>query len=244
MDTSLRGKTCLVTGASRGIGRACAVAFGEEGCSVAVNYVERDKEAQETCRLVEEAGGKALPFRTDVSRADQVRAMAGEIAEKLGPIAILFNNAGILRLRPTEDLTEADWDETLDVNLKSGFLVTQAVLPGMRKAKWGRIINMSSIAAYSGGRAGPHYAAAKAGMNGLTHFYASAYAAEGITVNGVAPGAIETEMLTKDLGVKTPVTLTGRFGRGSEVAEAVLGFARNGFITGQTLVISGGTYMN
>ena len=155
-------------------------------------FGERGKEAEETCRLVEEAGGRAVPFRADVSRSDEVIGMAGEVAKRLGPIAVLINNAGIARMIAPEDLTEADWDETLSVNLKSAFLRTQAVLPGMRSARWGRIVNVSSNAAFTGGRVGPHYAASKAGMNGLTHAYAASLAGEGITVNSVAPGSIRT----------------------------------------------------
>ncbi|MEE9255599.1 MAG: SDR family NAD(P)-dependent oxidoreductase [bacterium] len=243
MDFGIKEKTCLVTGASRGIGRACAVRLGGEGCKVAVNFREREKEAEETCRLVEEAGGRALPFRADVSRSDEVIGMTGEVAKRLGPIAVLINNAGIARMIAPEDLTEADWDETLSVNLKSAFLMTQAVLPGMRSARWGRIVNVSSNAAFTGGRVGPHYAASKAGMNGLTHAYAASLAGEGITVNSVAPGAIESEMILKDLAIKAPYNPVGRFGHVDEVAEAVLTFVRCGYITGQTLVVSGGIYM-
>jgi 3-oxoacyl-[acyl-carrier protein] reductase len=243
MDFGIKEKTCLVTGASRGIGRACAVRLGGEGCRVAVNFREREKEAEETCRLIEEAGGRALPFRADVSRPDEVAGLAGEVAKQLGPIAVLINNAGIARMIAPEDLTEADWDKTLSVNLKSAFLMTQAALPGMRSARWGRIVNVSSNAAFTGGRVGPHYAASKAGMNGLTHAYAASLAGEGITVNSVAPAAIESEMILKDLAIKEPYTPVGRFGHVDEVAEAVLTFVRCGYITGQTLVISGGIYM-
>ncbi len=243
MDFEVKGKTCLVTGASRGIGRACAIILGKEGCPVAVNYVQREKEAEETCRLIEEAGGRAIPIRADVSRSEQVEALVGEASEKLGSISVLVNNAGIAPMRPPEELTEAIWDETLMVNLKSAFLMTQAVLPGMRRAGWGRIVNISSNAAFTGGRVGPHYSASKAGMNGMTHSYASFYAKEGITVNSVAPASIATDMIANDLKIKEPYTPVPRFGHVDEVAETVLTFVRCGFITGQTLVINGGFYM-
>lgn len=237
-------KVCLVTGASRGIGRACAVALGKEGYAVAVNYRQREEEAREACRLVEEAGGAALHFRADVSRAEEVDALVAEVRGRLGPIAVLVNNAGIARKRNPDNVTEADWDETLTVNLKSAFLMTQAVLPDMRKARWGRIVNVSSNAAFSGGRTGPHYAASKAGMHGLTHSYAMFLAGDGITVNTLAPGIVETEMLTKDLGVTQANSPVGRLGRSEEIAEMLLAVVRCAYITGQTIVISGGMYMN
>ena len=244
MDFELAGKIGLVTGASRGIGRACAIGLAKEGCPVAVNYQFREKEAEETCRLIEKGGGSALPFRADVSRADQVEALVDGVREKLGPISILVNNAGIAPMRGPDEVTEDIWDQTLAVNLKSAFLMTQAVAPAMRRAGWGRIVNISSNAAITGGRVGPHYAASKAGMNGLTHSYAGFFAKDGVTVNSVAPAAIETEMIRKDLGLTAPCTPVDRFGHVDEVAEIVLTFVRCGFITGQTLVISGGIYMN
>lgn len=244
MDYELAGKTCLVTGASRGIGRACAIFLAKEGCPVAVNYRESEEGAAETCRTIEEAGGRALPFRADVSRAPEVEVLVASVKEKLGPIYVLVNNAGIAPMRAPDELTEEIWDETITVNLKSTFLVTQAVLPDMRAAGWGRIINVSSNAAFTGGRVGPHYASSKAGMNGLTHSYSSFYAKEGITVNSLAPAGIWTDMLENDLKLKKPYAPVPRFGHVDEVAEAAVMFARCGFITGQTLLINGGFYMS
>ncbi len=241
---SLQGRIALVTGASRGIGRACAVALAKEGATVAVNYRARAKEGGETCALIESAGGKAFPVQADVSEADEVDAMMEKIRAETGPVAILVNNAGIAIPRPeVGEITEADFDEVIKVNLKSAFLVTRAALPAMREAGWGRIVNISSNAAYTGGSVGPHYAASKAGMNGLTRGYASRLTKEGITVNAVAPGHIETDMITVDMGIKTPRTPIGRFGQPEEVADVVTAMIRNGFITGQTLVINGGIYM-
>lgn len=240
---SLQGRTALVTGASRGIGRGCAVALAKEGATVAVNYRAREKEARETCALIESVGGKAFPVQADVSKAGEVDAMMEKIGIEAGPVAILVNNAGIAIPRSLDELTEADFDEVIRVNLKSAFLVTQAALPAMREARWGRIVNISSNAAYTGGGVGPHYAASKAGMNGLTRGYASRLTKEGITVNAVAPGHIETDMLTGDMGIETPRTPIGRFGQPEEVADVVTAMIRNGYITGQTLVINGGIYM-
>ena len=239
---SLKDKIALVTGASRGIGRACAVALGQEGAVIAVNYRERENEAAESCRLIEAAGGRTFPVRADVSKAAEVAALLKKIAVDAGPVSVLVNNAGVSTKRSLDDVTEADFDEAVTVNLKSAFLLTQAALPAMREAGWGRIVNISSNAAFTGGGTGPHYAASKAGMNGLTHAYAALLAGEGITVNAVAPGVIETEMIANRYS--TPRAPVGRFGRAEEVAGAVVMFVRTSYITGQTLVISGGMYLN
>ena len=239
---SLKDKIALVTGASRGIGRACAVALGQEGAVIAVNYRERENEAAESCRLIEAAGGRAFPVRADVSKAAEVAALLKKIAVDAGPVSVLVNNAGVSTKRSLDDATEADFDEAVTVNLKSAFLLTQAALPAMREAGWGRIVNISSNAAFTGGGTGPHYAASKAGMTGLTHAYAALLAGEGITVNAVAPGVIETEMIANRYS--TPRAPVGRFGRAEEVAGAVVMFVRTSYITGQTLVISGGMHLN
>ncbi len=239
---SLKDKIALVTGASRGIGWACAVALGQEGAVIAVNYRERENEAAESCRLIEAAGGRTFPVRADVSKAAEVAALLKKIAVDAGPVSVLVNNAGVSTKRSLDDATEADFDEAVTVNLKSAFLLTQAALPAMRETGWGRIVNISSNAAFTGGGTGPHYAASKAGMTGLTHAYAALLAGEGITVNAVASGVIETEMIANRYS--TPRAPVGRFGRAEEVAGAVVMFVRTSYITGQTLVISGGMYLN
>ena len=241
---SIHGKTCIVTGASRGIGRGCAVALGSAGCRVAVNYRERADEAEETRREIEEAGGEAFTIQADVSVAGDVRRLVDETRERFGPVSILVNNAGIAIMKPFDELTEADWDATLNVNLKSAFLLTQAVLPDMREARWGRIVNVSSNAAFTGGRVGPHYAASKAGMHGLTHGYAAALVKEGVTVNSVAPALIDTDMTTQDLRTSTPNTPMERFGTVEETVDAVMMMIRNAFVTGQTLLVNGGNYFH
>jgi 3-oxoacyl-[acyl-carrier protein] reductase len=164
--------------------------------------------------------------------------------ERFGHIDILVNNAGIARPQPIEEITEQDWDDLLTANLKSCFLITQAVLPGMRVRGWGRIIYLSSVAAQVGGVIGPHYAASKAGMLGLTHFYAQRLAKEGITVNAIAPALVETEMVTSIPNVRPDRIPVGRFGAPEEVADVAVMLARNGYITGQTINVNGGWFMS
>lgn len=239
----LTGKIALITGASRGIGRGCAVALAEHGADIAVNYKAREDEAQKTCALVEALGRRAIPFQADVSVASDVNAMVRRVEAELGPIDILVNNAGIARRYPWDQIPEEGWDETFAVNLKSAYLVTQAVLPGMRAQKWGRIINIASGAAATGGIVGPYYAASKAGMLGLTHGYASFVMKEGITVNAVAPSLIWTDM-SQNHPVNPDVAIpVGRYGTISEVADVVVMLAKNGYITGQTIFVNGGRHM-
>ena len=238
----LRGKIALVTGASRGIGAGCAIALANLGGDVAVNYRSRSHEAEAVCTRIQELGRRAIPIRADVSQALAVREMVGEIERQLGVISILVNNAGIARQQAIEQITENDWDEIIDINLKSTFLVTQAVLPRMREQGWGRIINISSVAAQTGGVVGPHYAASKAGMIGLTHSLANLLAKEGITVNAVAPALIETDMVTTNAKAEPSRIPVGRFGSVDEVSSVVALLAANGYITGQTINVNGGWY--
>ncbi len=244
MLDDLNGKVALVTGASRGIGRAAAIALAAAGADVAVNYLAREPQARKTCAAIERLGRRAIPIRADVSRAPEVAGMVDVIEQDLGPVDILVNNAGIAEVKPLPDITEADWDEMIAVNLKSAFLVTQRVLPGMRARRWGRIINLSSGAAQTGGLTGPHYAAAKAGLIGLAHSYARHLFKEGITVNAVAPALIETDMVTENLNASPDLIPVGRFGTPEEVAAVVVLLAQNGYITGQTINVNGGWYMS
>ena len=242
INDQLKGKVALVTGASRGIGKAVALALAEEGIHVAVNYRNRKESAEEVCRLISEKGSGAFAVQTDVSETDSVRKMIYSVENKLGCIDILINNAGIAVRRNIEETTEEDFDEIIKNNLKSSFLVTQAVLPAMRKNKWGRIVMISSAAAQIGGAVGLHYAASKAGQLGMMHYYASRLGREGITVNAVAPGLIETDML-KELEKINPVALpVGRVGSVSEIADTVLMLIKNGYINNQTINVNGGIY--
>jgi 3-oxoacyl-[acyl-carrier protein] reductase len=244
MLDDLTGKVALVTGASRGIGRAVALALAAAGADVAVNYRSQETAAREVGAAIAALGRRALPRRADVSVAAEVAAMVTAIEMELGPVEILVNNAGIVGAKPLPEISEADWDEMLAVNLKSAFLVTQRVLPGMRARKWGRIINLTSIAAQTGGITGPHYAASKAGLIGLTHSYARHLVKEGITVNAIAPALIATEMATSDLKADPGVIPVGRFGAPDEVAAVAVLLAQNGYLTGQTINVNGGWYMS
>ena len=235
----LNGHIALVTGASRGIGAAIAVALAEAGAAVALNYRERAEDADKIVAKIKAMGGRAISIAADVSQAADVARMVDHAASALGPIDILVNNAGIATVRGIDDLTESDFDQTIEVNLKSAFLCTQAVLPGMRAKKWGRIVNISSGAARGAGAIGVHYNASKAGMEGLTRGYAARLVKEGITVNAVAPSLIETDMMRgrSDLARNIPL---GRLGHPDEVAQAVLMVLGNDYMTGQSIVLNGG----
>ena len=240
----LRGKVALVTGSSRGIGRAIAVALARAGADIAINYKARAADAKDAESEITGLGCRCAAIQADVSLTSGVDRLVDSVRMELGHIDILVNNAGIARVQTIDEITEKDWDELIAVNLKSCFLATQAVLPGMRARRWGRVINLSSVAAHVGGVVGAHYAASKAGMLGLTHFYASRLAREGITVNAISPALIETEMVTANPNAMPDRIPIGRFGAGDEVAEAALMLANNGYITGQTLHVNGGWYMS
>jgi 3-oxoacyl-[acyl-carrier protein] reductase len=235
----LNGRIALVTGGSRGIGAAIAIALAETGVAVAVNYRERAAEADAVVAKIKDIGGRAVAVAADVSEAPAVAKMVDHVLSALGPIDILVNNAGMAIVRGIEDLTEADFDQTIAVNLKSAFLCTQAVVPAMRARQWGRVVNISSGAARGAGAIGVHYNASKAGMEGLTRGYAARLVKEGITVNAVAPSLIETDMMRgrSDLAARIPL---GRLGQPNEVAQAVLMVLGNEYMTGQTIVLNGG----
>jgi len=226
----LTGKRALVTGGAAGIGKAIALTLAKAGAEVIVNY---RKNAPDT-----DTGLRAI--QADVA----VAADVARLAAQAGPIDILVNNAGMIRPEPIEAITEQSWDEVVDWNMKSIFLVSQAFLPSMRERRFGRVINLSSVAAQVGGLVGPHYAAAKAGIIGMTHSYAAILAKEGITVNAIAPALIDTDMVRSNPRAKPEIIPVGRFGMVQEVADAALMLACNGYITGQTINVNGGWYMS
>lgn len=236
----LDDRVALVTGASRGIGRAVAVSLAEAGAAVVVNYRERATEARNVVDEIRASGGRAMAIGADVSDARAVADMSLAVEGELGPIDVLVNNAGIGIIRGIDDLTEEDFDRTISVNLKSAFLCIQAVVPGMRARRWGRIVNISSGAARGAGGIGPHYNASKAGIEGLTRGYAARLVKDGITVNAVAPSLIETDMVRSGLASSPDRIPMGRFGTAGECAQAVLMVAGNAYMTGQTVALSGG----
>jgi 3-oxoacyl-[acyl-carrier protein] reductase len=240
----LTGKKALVTGGSRGIGRGIALALAEAGCDVAINYLSAREQANDVVEQITAMGRKAIAVQADVSQEEEVRRLVAEVETYLGQVDILVNNAGINPITPLDQLGLDDWNYVLNANLTSAFLVTQAVIPGMRKRRWGRLIMLSSIAAQTGGVIGPPYAASKAGMLGLVHSYANLLVKEGITANAIAPALIATDMVLSKEQLKPTLVPVGRFGSVNEVSDTAVLLAGNGYITGQTININGGWYMS
>jgi 3-oxoacyl-[acyl-carrier protein] reductase len=241
--TTLEGRVALVTGGSRGIGRAIALALADSGASVAVNYRTRGEDAAAVVREIEAQGRRAIAAGADVSCEPEVERLFAEVSAALGPIDVLVSNAGIANPATIDTLDLARWDEAIAVNLRSAFLVSSKVIASMRARRWGRIIYITSTAAQTGGIVGPHYAASKAGLIGLMHGYASWLARDGVTVNAVAPALIETDMTTTSVKARADRIPVGRLGRVEEVAGLVCEIAANGYITGQTFQVNGGLYM-
>ena len=245
----LAEKKAIVTGASRGIGAAIALAFAREGADVLINYVSRDKDAQETYAAIQALGRSPQLFKGDVSDASQVKAMVEMALAKWGRIDILVNNAGITHVATPFETTEEDWERVMRVNLKSAFLCSKAVLEPMVQQGGGRIINISSVVGKSGGIAGLTYATSKAGMIGLTKSLATHLAPHNILVNAIAPALIDTEMLrwrTEEQWKETIASIPlKRLGDPMDMAEAAIFLASNGgnFITGATIDVNGGLYM-
>ncbi len=238
------GRVALVTGASRGIGKAIALALAECGARVAVNFHSRVHDAEAVAAAIEAGGGRALVVAADVSVAADVERMVATVTAELGPIDLLVNNAGVAIRRGVEKLSEADFDRTIAINLKSAFLCSQAVIPGMRERGFGRIVNVSSGAARGAGMIGVHYNASKAGLEGLTRGYAAALVRHGITVNAVAPSLIDTEMMQGAPPEAVQRIPVGRMGTPEEVAHAVVMVTTNAYMTGQTVQLNGGLHFN
>lgn len=242
----LAGKTALVTGGSRGIGRATALELARLGARVAVNYRGSAEAAHEVQTLIEARGGKAIAVAADVSQSADIDRLFATIAEAFGSVDILVNNAGLTRDNLLIRLSEADWDAVLTTNLKAAYLCAKAALRGMLKARWGRIVNVSSMAGIVGNAGQANYAAAKAGVIALTKSLAQEVGSRGITVNAVAPGLIETEMIahlpeTLRQQMLSHVAL-GRIGTPEDVA-AVISFLCTpaaGYVTGQVVIVDGG----
>ncbi|MBO8174893.1 MAG: 3-oxoacyl-ACP reductase FabG [Thermococcus sp.] len=238
----LREKVALVTGASRGIGRAIAVALAQKGVNVVINYAHNEEEARRTEELCKTYGVETLVVKADVSKREEVKAMVEKIIEKFGRIDILINNAGILgkAMKPME-ITDEEWDRVLDVNLKGAFIVTQEVLKYMKR---GKIVNIASIAGKDGGTVGAHYAASKGGLIALT-FNLARHLAPDILVNAVAPGPVDTELITPEIKEKLrKLSLTGEIAKPEDVAHAVIFLLENDHITGELIDVNGGRLMD
>lgn len=238
------GRVALVTGGSGGIGQALVRGLAAEGMSVAVGYASRAKPAEELASQVTASGGKAVAIRADLRRADAPGQLITAVEDALGPVDVLVSNAGQGgQPKSLEEVFAGDFDEMIAVNLRAPFLLAQRVLPSMRERRFGRILFMSSVAAFTGGIVGPHYAASKAGLHGLTHFLAARFAADGVTVNALAPALItQTGMLPgqpEELARNVPV---GRLGQPAEVADMALAMLRNPYLTSQVIGLDGGMY--
>ncbi|HEY8684434.1 MAG TPA: 3-oxoacyl-[acyl-carrier-protein] reductase [Chloroflexota bacterium] len=243
------GRVALVTGASRGIGRAIALRLASEGADIAVNYRNDLESATETGRAIEAAGVRYSLVRGDVGRADEAVAMVATCISELGGVHILVNNAGVSADMLTMRLSEEDWDRVLDTDLKGAFLTTKAALRPMIRQRWGRIINIASVVAYTGNAGQSSYASAKAGLIGLTKSVAREVATRGITVNVVAPGLVDTDMTDKLSDEVRTWMLNqvpmGRPGTVEDVAGAVAFLVSEdaSYMTGQTIKVDGGMVM-
>ena len=240
----LRGKIALVTGASKGIGRAIALALAKRGCNVAINYVSDETHAKKTGELCKNHGVKTLVVRGDVSKREEVKAMIENIIQKFSRIDILVNNAGILgKVSNPLEITDEEWDRVLNVNLKGPFIVTQEVLKYMKS---GKIVNIASIAGKGeiSPHVGAHYSASKGGLIALT-FNLARHLAPHILVNAVAPGSVETELI-KDADKESlkKLTLTEEIARPEDVAHAVIFLLENDHITGEVVDVNGGRLMD
>jgi len=251
LSGGLSGRVCLVTGGSRGIGRSCCVHLARAGAAfIAINYNKNREAAEETQSLISKANPQCRThlYPCDVTKVEEVNSMVHQIeADSQSSISVVVNNAGVGSVRELSEVTLEDFDLMINTNLRSAFIVTQAVYRGMEKQRWGRIIFITSIAAYTGGVTGPHYSASKAGLIGLTNSYAHRLVKFGITSNAVSPGLVETDMIQQvmdKVGKEKILAATqpGRLGHVDEVGSLVALLACNGYINGQTIGVDGGIY--
>ncbi len=245
----MEGRVALVTGGGRGIGRAIAVRLAEGGARVAISYRSNDASARETAEMVRAAGAECEIFKGDVASQEDVEVLMKGVGEAFGPVEILVNNAGTTRDNLLMRMKDAEFDEVIATNLKGTYLCTRAVLRGMVRRRWGRIVNISSVVGLLGNAGQANYAASKAGMIGFTKSVAREVAGRGITANVVAPGYVETELtaglpesIKEQILGQVPV---GRFGEPGEIAEVVAFLAGDGaaYVTGQTIAVDGGMVM-
>jgi 3-oxoacyl-[acyl-carrier protein] reductase len=239
----LKGRVALVTGASGGIGGQLSLKLARAGAAVALHYASSPDPARETAEGIDAEGGRAAVFGADLGDPVAPERLVDEVERELGPVDVLAANAGLGRRATWEEVDAPAFDQMIAVNLRAPFLLARRVLPGMRERSFGRVLFSSSVAALTGGIVGPHYAASKAGLHGLTHHLASRVAADGVTVNAIAPALIQdTGMLPGnpiDLAAAIPL---GRLGRPEEVADLALAMILNGYLTSKVVTIDGGLY--
>ena len=239
----LEGHVALVTGASRGVGAAIAKLLSEAGADVAVVYGSDEKAASEVVARIERDGRKAVAVGADLRDPAALEEMSRAVEDSLGPVDVLVSNAGIAPMQSLEEISDSDWDRVMEVNLRPAFLLARRIAPGMRERGWGRLVFVSSVAAFTGGVIGPQYAASKSGLHGLVAFLSSRLAPNGVTANVLAPALIEdTAMLPGDPGDLASRIPVGRLGRPEEVADLALAVLRNGYLTGQVIGIDGGLH--
>lgn len=246
-EKPLLGKVAIVTGASRGIGAEIARELAKQGAQVVATYSKSPEAIENVVKEIEENGGLSVAYKADVSNLEESTQLIEDVLKRFGKIDVLVNNAGITRDRTFRKMTREEWDQVIDTNLSGAFNTTHAVINHMLEQKYGRIINISSVIGQAGGFGQTNYAASKAGLLGFTKSLALETARNGITVNAICPGFIETEMVAampenvKDTIVaKVPMQ---RLGTTTEVAEAVLYLIHAGFVTGQEINVNGGLYM-
>jgi 3-oxoacyl-(acyl-carrier-protein) reductase len=248
-NLELKGKVCLVTGGSRGIGKAIVTAMAHAGADVAFTYHYTKEQAEALAQSISESGVRCRAYQADVSSPEQMAGTVRQVIKDLGPISILVNNAGINRDKSFLKMTKAMWDEVMHVNLDGVFYTTQLVAGDMVGSGWGRIINISSIVGQTGNFGQVNYAATKGAIISFTESLARELARKGITVNAVAPGFIETDMVSgmpeATLSQVKSMTPMGRLGKPEEIADAVVFLAspRSSYVTGQVLAVNGGMYM-
>lgn len=247
----LKDKVAIVTGSSRGIGRAIALRFAEEGCNVVVNYHANEEAAAEVVALANRSTRRAVAIRADVSSRDDVQGLLAEAIWTFGRVDVLVNNAGFLQQKPFDDITDAEWDRMLAVCLKAPFICTQEVLRHLRPQRSGRIINIASMGGQFGGPKAPHYAAAKAGLICFTKSTARLAAPYSVTANCISPGFVRTDMSEREIGelggpdAAGKTVPVGRVGEPADIASTAVFLAsdESGYITGQTIAVNGGLYM-
>jgi 3-oxoacyl-[acyl-carrier protein] reductase len=241
--SGLADRVALVTGASGGIGQAIARRLAAEGALLALAYGTRAAQAEALAADIADRGGKAVAVRSDLRGPRAPGELVRAVEEALGPVDLLVSNAGLGRRQSLEEISSDDFDEMLAVNLRAPFLLAQRTVPGMRERGFGRILFISSVAAFTGGIVGPHYAASKAGLHGLTHFLAARLARSGVTVNALAPALVAgTGMLPGDPGQLREQVPAGRLGRPAEVADLAIAILGNAYLTSQVISLDGGMH--